>query len=193
MADFPLLSRRSIVASAGALIAAPMLARAAGTLGEDGLYHQDWFIDSFLDIAEDLAAATAKGKRFAILWGLKGCPYCKKMHDVHFQDAGIVDYIKARFDIIHLNTIGAKEVTDFDGKKLGEKAFGQHYGIRTTPSVQFFPKSAEGLGAREPQQREVARMPGLLEPKPFLAMFRYVAEEAYTKAPFAEWLKKEGA
>lgn len=185
--------RRSILAGGLALTVAPTLARAAGTLGEDGLYHQDWFIDSFLDLAEDLATAHAKGKRFAVLWGLKGCPACKKMHEIHFQNTEIVDYIKARFDIVHLNIIGAKEVTDFDGKKLGEKAFGQHYGIRTTPSLQFFPKSAEGLAALDPLKREVARMPGLLDPKPFLAMFRFVAEEGYATMPFTEWLKKDGA
>ena len=185
--------RRSILAGGLALTVAPTLARAAGTLGEDGLYHQDWFIDSFLDLAEDLATAHAKGKRFAVLWGLKGCPACKKMHEIHFQTTEIVDYIKARFDIVHLNIIGAKEVTDFDGKKLGEKAFGQHYGIRTTPSLQFFPKSAEGLAALDPLKREVARMPGLLDPKPFLAMFRFVAEEGYATMPFTEWLKKDGA
>ncbi|HUN11952.1 MAG TPA: thioredoxin family protein [Rhabdaerophilum sp.] len=185
--------RRSILAGGLALTVAPTLARAAGTLGEDGLYHQDWFIDSFLDLAEDLATASAKGKRFAVLWGLKGCPACKKMHEIHFQNTEIVDYIKARFDIVHLNIIGAKEVTDFDGKKLGEKAFGQHYGIRTTPSLQFFPKSAEGLAALDPLKREVARMPGLLDPKPFLAMFRFVAEEGYATMPFTEWLKKDGA
>lgn len=185
--------RRSILAGGLALAAAPPLARAAGTLGEDGLYHQDWFLDSFLDLAEDVAAATAKGKRLAVLWGLKGCPACKKMHEIHFQNAEIVDYIKTRFEIVHLNIIGAKEVTDFDGKKLGEKAFGQHYGIRTTPSLQFFPKSSEGLAALDPLKREVARMPGLLDPKPFLAMFRFVAEEGYAKMPFTDWLKKDGA
>ena len=185
--------RRSILARGLALTVTPRFARAAGTLGDDGLYHQDWFIDSFLDLAEDLTTASAKGKRFAVLWGLKGCPACKKMHEIHFQNTEIVDYIKARFDIVHLNIIGAKEVTDFDGKKLGEKAFGQHYGIRTTPSLQFFPKSAEGLAALDPLKREVARMPGLLDPKPFLAMFRFVAEEGYATMPFTEWLKKDGA
>ncbi|MCA0400078.1 MAG: thioredoxin family protein [Proteobacteria bacterium] len=165
----------------------------AGTLGEDGLYHQDWFVDTFLDLAEDVAAATQKGKRFAVLWGLKGCPACKTMHEVHFADPATTDYIRARFDIVHLNILGDKEVTDFDGRKRGEKAFAAHYAIRTTPSIQFFGTNAEGLAAKEPLKREVARMPGLLDPKAFLAMFRYVAEEGYTRESFAEWARKNGA
>jgi thioredoxin-related protein len=186
-------SRRSLVLGSAVLLSAPRMAGAAGTLGDDGLYHEDWYLESFLDLREDLTTAAANGKRFAVLWGLKGCPSCKRMHDVHMQDARIVDFIKARFDILHLNTIGAKEVTDFDGGKRGEKAFSQHYGIRTTPSIQFFGKSADGLSALEPAKREVARMPGLLEPAAFLAMFRFVAEEGYRQATFPDWLRKNGA
>ena len=41
------------------------------------------------------------------------------------------------------------------------------------------------------QAREVARMPGLLEPNEFLAMFRYVREKGYESSPFPEWLKRQ--
>ena len=36
-------------------------------MGDDGLHKQDWFLESFLELPEDLAEATAQGKRFAIL------------------------------------------------------------------------------------------------------------------------------
>ena len=189
-----MLDRRSLMLAGAALAMTPVAPRAASKLGEDGLYHQDWFTESFLDLGEDLATAAAKGKRFAVLWGLKGCPACKTMHEVHFEDAKLVEYISTRFEIIHLNILGAREVTDFDGKKWGEKAFSQHYGIRGTPSIQFFPVTREAIPVGTlPEKREVARMPGLLEPKAFLAMFRYVHEEAYRSRSFVEWLKKEGA
>lgn len=193
------LTRRMFIGASAALVAMPKAVNASGTLSDDGLYHQDWFVESFLDLADDLSAAAAKGRRFAILWGLKGCPACKTMHEVHFEDAEIVDYIKARFDILHLNILGAKEVTDFDGRKYGEKALSQHYGIRGTPSFQFFPKTPDeikaraGLAAPLPEKREVARMPGLLEPRAFLSMFRYVHEEGYSSGSFVDWQKKNGA
>jgi thioredoxin-related protein len=41
------------------------------------------------------------------------------------------------------------------------------------------------------QGREVARMPGLLEPRDFLAMFRYVREKGYEQSPFPDWLKRQ--
>ncbi len=187
------LTRRDAVAALGVgvlgLRAAPAFAKA--TLGEDGLYQMDWYLESFLDVSEDLAGATAKGKRFAIMWGLKGCPACKRMHEVHMMDPKIEGYIRDNFEILHLNHIGAREVTDFDGRKRGEKAFGETYGIRFTPTIQFFPETTTGLAALSGQAREVARMPGLLEPAEFLAMFRYVREKGYESASFPEWLKKQ--
>jgi thioredoxin-related protein len=125
------------------------------------------------------------------MWGLKGCPACKRMHEVHMMDPKIEGYIRDNFEILHLNHIGSREVTDFDGRKRGEKAFGEAYGIRFTPTIQFFPETTTGLAALSGQAREVARMPGLLETVEFLAMFRYVREKGYESASFPEWLKKQ--
>ena len=184
-----MVTRRNVLA-AGLMagLSAPALARA--TLGEDGLYHLDWYLESFLDLAEDLDGAAAKGKRFAVMWGLKGCPACRRMHQVHLADPAIEGYIKANFEILHLNVIGARIATDFDGAGLGEKALAAHYGIEGTPSIQFFPETSRGLGARSPAAREVARLPGLPEPQEFLAMFRFVREKGYERGSFAEWAKK---
>jgi thioredoxin-related protein len=172
-----------------ALRLSPLAARPM--LGDDGLYQTDWYLESFLDLTDDLAGATAKGKRFAILWGLKGCPACKRMHEVHMIDPNIETYLRNNFDILHLNHIGAREVTDFDGRKLGEKALAQAYGVGFTPTIQFFPETTAGLAAASGRAREVARMPGLPEPPEFLAMFRYVRENGYETASFEEWLKRQ--
>ncbi len=185
-----MLQRRILLA--GLLAAASRSpASAAGRLGEDGLYQLDWYLDSFLDIAEDMETAAQNGKRLAILWGLKGCPACRQLHEVHLADPVIETYLRTHFEIVHLNHIGAREVTDLDGRKLREKALGEHYGIRFTPTVQFLPERADGLAARPPRAREVARMPGLLEPPAFLAMFRYVRERGYEAMPFPDWLSRQ--
>jgi thioredoxin-related protein len=187
------LTRRHALAAIGlatlGLRATPSVAKPV--LGDDGLYQFDWYLQSFLDLPEDLAGATDKRKRFAIMWGLKGCPSCKRMHEVHLSDPTIESYIRDNFEVLHLNHIGARQVTDFDGRKLAEKALGESYGIRFTPTIQFFPESVSGLAALKGQAREVARMPGLLEPSDFLAMFRYVKEKGYESASFPEWLKKQ--
>ena len=53
-------------------------------LTDDGLYKQLWFLESFLDLADDLEGARKEGKRFVIMWELRGCPYCKETHLVNF-------------------------------------------------------------------------------------------------------------
>lgn len=186
------VTRRTVIAGLGAsaLLGTAGPARAAAKLGEDGLYHMDWYLESFLEIADDLTTATKNSRRFAILWGLRGCPACKRMHLEHLSQATIEDYIRGNFDVLHLNILGSREVTDFDGTRLSEKAFADRYGIRGTPTVQFFPEQAADLASRKPAEREVARLPGLPEPREFLAMFRFVREKAYERARFEDYLKQ---
>lgn len=181
-----MLTRRTMLAS-GLAIVLPGAASARATLGEDGLYKLDWYLESFLDLGEDLAAATAAGKRFAILWGLKGCPACRRMHEVHLADPQTERYVRENFEMLHLNILGQRPVTDFDGGKPGEKALAARYAIEGTPSIQFFPETTEGLGSRAPAAREVARMPGLPDPRQFLAWFRFVREKGYERGAFADW------
>ena len=162
---------------------------AAPKLADDGMYYFEWYLESFLDLAEDVAGAAASGKRLAVIFGQRACPYCKRMAKEHLSDPAIAAYVQANFEVLHLNLFGAREVTDFDGAKHSERDLARLYGVRLTPTILFFPESAEGLGARPVMKREVARMPGLLEPAPFLAMFRYVREKGYETSSFTQWLK----
>jgi thioredoxin-related protein len=148
---------------------------------DDGYYSESWFLESFLELSDDLAAASACKKRLAIMWELRGCPYCKQTHLVNFAKPEIADYIKEHFEILQLNIVGSREVTDFDGEKLREKAFAQKYAVRGVPTFQFFPDTIAGLAAKKPIEREVARARGYIEPQPFLDMFRFVADRAYDK------------
>ena len=156
-------------------------ARSEAVMTDDGFYREDWFLESFLELADDLAAATAAKKRLAIMWELRGCPYCRQTHLVNFARPEIATYVRQRFEILQLNIIGSREVTDFDGQKLTEKAFAQKYGVRGVPVFQFFPDSAAGLADKAPRDREVARGQGYIEPQPFLDMFRFVADRAYER------------
>jgi len=185
-------TRRQFLATsaAGALAwPAARIARAEAVLTDEGIYRQPWFLDSFLELADDLAQTAEKKKRFAILWELRGCPYCRDTHLINFAKPEIETFVKERFEILQLNILGAREVTDFDGQKLPEKQFAAKYGVRFTPTFQFFPESADGLAGRKPADREVARVQGYLKPPDFLGMFRFVAERAYEKGSLRDYLK----
>ncbi len=183
------LSRRSLLAGAAAMLA-PLPAWASTLkLNDDGLYTKPWFLESLLDLNDDLKEAADKGKRLVIMWELKGCPYCKKIHEINLADPAIETFIKDKFEVLQLNIRGSREVTDFDGERLPEKDFARKYGVRATPTFQFFPESAAGLAQKQPSAREVARWQGYMEPKPFAAMFRFVADKAYEKTSLMDYLK----
>src|SRR6185437_12331500 len=159
------MNRRNLllgVASLGALAATR--GSAEPVLDVDGLYKEPWFLESFLDLSEDLENAHKEGKRFAIMWELKGCPYCKETHFVNFAQSRISDYIRSNFEVLQLNIIGSRKVTDFDGAEIGEKELAAKYNVRFTPTFQFFPERAEGLKSLSPSKREVARAPGYMRP-----------------------------
>ena len=79
-----MISRRHLLAGLAAAALSRRRRFAQAIITEDGLHRQPWFIDSLLELADDLAAATANKKRFAILCELRGCPYCKQMHEINF-------------------------------------------------------------------------------------------------------------
>jgi thioredoxin-related protein len=183
-----MLSRRQLIVAGAAALAARAARAEAPILTDDGLYRQPWFVESLLELADDIETARTAGRRFAVIWELRGCPYCKEMHFVNFARPDIASYVRENFDVLQLNIIGARKVTDVDGEELAEKALAAKYGVRGTPNLMFFPESPAGLAAKPPAERLVARARGYLEPQPFLALFRYVREKHYEKGSFEDYL-----
>lgn len=158
--------------------------------GDDGLHVQPWFLQSFLDLRDDIKEAAGKGKNLAILWEQKGCPYCRETHMVNLRVPEVVDYIRKNFEVVQLNLWGSREVVDFDGKKMAEKDLARRWGVQFTPTLQFFaadPKLALGKSGRD---AEAWRLMGYWKPFHFMNSFRYVKEEGYKKEPnFQRWLQ----
>ena len=195
-----MISRREFGALAGlgsALAAMPRGAGAVGDaatayLGDDGMYHQTWFLDSFLILAEDLAATKAAGKRFAVLWEQKGCPYCKETHLVNFAKPEIQSYIRQNFEILQLDLWGSREVTNFDGEVLEERALARKWGILFTPTFMFFDDDVTKAKGKGVWGLEVTRMPGYFKPFHFITMFEYVTDRAYGNEHFQKYLIEKG-
>jgi thioredoxin-related protein len=189
-----MISRRSLLAGSAAFAAGLFAAEAgaAPMLTDDGLYSEPWFVESFLILAEDLEGAAARGKRFAVMWGLKGCPACRETHLVNFADPEIAGFIRDRFDILQLNIVGAREVTDFDGERLTEKRMAEKYAVRGTPTVQFFPPAVQGVATRAPREREVFRLEGYVQPKDFRTLFAFVADKGYERGTLQDYRRAAG-
>ncbi len=159
-------------------------------INDDGLYHQEWFLESFLDLREDLAEAASQGKHFVVLWEQRGCPYCRELHRVNFAKKQITDYVKTNFVVLQLNLWGSREVTDFDGKTLTEKALARRWRVSFTPTVNFFPKDPEAVAGKSGREAEVFRLPGYFKPFHFLSAFQYVRESRYESQPFQRFIQE---
>jgi thioredoxin-related protein len=190
-----MLSRRALMTvGAGQVLAAGLLAasraRAAAVMTDDGYYREDWFLDSFLELADDRRNAAAAGRQLAVIWEQRGCPYCRDMHLINFADKGIESYVRAHFDVVELNLHGSRIVTDFGGERLEERQLAVRYGIRGTPTIQFFPDRGD-LADNAPLDREVHRIRGYLPPKWFLAMFTFAGEHAYEHGSLRDHLRQQ--
>ncbi len=196
-----MISRRKFskncAAALGSLVAAPVLGSMptrpahAGTMSDDGLHIQDWFLDSFLELQDDLSSASDAGKHFAVIFEQRGCPYCAKTHEVNFSHPKVLDYIPKNFDVLQLNLHGSREVVDFDGEVLEERRLARKWLVNFTPTIVFFPKDRELTKGKSGRHAEIARLPGYFKPFSFISMFRYVRNEVYIDNTFQNFLSAE--
>ena len=140
--------------------------------GDDGIYHQSWFAESFLDLKDDHAEAKAAGKRFAVIFEQRGCIYCTKMH---------TEVLSKRYINVQLDLWGSREVTDFDGKKMPEKKLAERWGIMFTPTIVFYKDDIAGLSGQYGQPLEVTRMGLGIGPGTFYDMFAWIATRTYER------------
>ncbi len=138
----------------------PIAPRVEPVKEEDGLYHQGWFQLSFLNLRDDFAEAKTAGKRFAVIFEQRGCPYCTKLHTEVLSQRYINDYMRENFTVLQLDLWGAREVTDFDGKVVSERALAERWGVIFTPTIVFFKDDLAGLEGKWGRELEaIERLP----------------------------------
>ena len=161
--------------------------------GDNGLYFQPWFVDGFLDLPEELEQTEENGKQFVVFWEQPGCPYCKKMHEINLRIPEIVSYIAENFRVIQLDTRGSRQITDVDGETLSENKLAGKYGIRYTPTIQFFPKRVQEISGKTGKDAEAKRFIGYLAPLAYVNSFFYTYEKIYETNPdFISWYETPG-
>jgi thioredoxin-related protein len=160
-----MIARRAALVAPLALLARRAAARPAP---DEEMPGEPWFVQSFLDLREDLAAATAAGRRLAVIWQLRGCPPCVQLHNVTLADPAVIGFVPAHFDVVQLDFDGAREVTFPDGTTFAEKPLARRQRIVGPPTVQVF--DAAG--------REAGRLEGFVRPVAFLNFFRTHAASA---------------
>ncbi|SDT90496.1 thioredoxin family protein [Stappia sp. ES.058] len=159
----------------------------AATLGDDGLYNQDWFVESFLELEDDLAEAHDAGKHLVVMFEQAGCPFCRKTHEVNLERDDYLPYLKENFAILQLDLFGAREVTDFDGTTLEERALGRKWLVNFTPTILFFPNDPQAVAGKSGREAEIARIQGYLPPFYFYHFFEWVRSGAYRDEGFQRY------
>ena len=151
--------------------------------GEDGIYHQKWFEESFLDLKEDFSEAKGKDLRFAVIFEQRGCIYCVKMHKEVLAQKYINDYVRENFRIVQLNMWGSREVTDFDGETLTEKKLAERWGVLFTPTIVFFKDDLAPHDGEWGRNLEVLRMSLGIGSGTFYDIFTWIRHEIYKTDP----------
>ncbi len=160
------------------------------TLGDDGLYKQGWFHESFLDLKEDMEEARAAGKGLIVAFEQAGCPYCRELHQVNLADPEIVDYLKKHFVFVQLDLRGSREVTDFDGKAMEERQLARRWGIVFTPTLLLFAPTAKVAAGKPGKSAASAIMPGYFKPFHFRTMLEHVAGGHFKTKHFQEYVNE---
>jgi thioredoxin-related protein len=159
-----------------------VLPRVAPVRADDGLYRQSWFQLSFLDLREDFADAKAAGKRLAVLVEQRGCVYCASLHNDVLAVRYINDYVRENFAIVQLDLWGAREVTDFDGTVLPERALAERWGVIFTPTIVFFKDDLTGLEGKWGRELEaIERLPLSFSADTFFDLFVWVRLKRYER------------
>lgn len=160
----------------------------SASLNDDGLHTKPWFVESFLELADDVATAAEKNKRVAIIIEQRGCIYCKKLHEEVLSLDQVRDAITRDYVMIQLNMFGDKEVLDLDGQTGPEKEMVRKWGTLFTPTIIFLPAMDELRDDRHLQAQAKAIMPGAFSKGMVLDMFQWVHDRGYNgEEPFQKY------
>lgn len=143
------------------------VAQRGKSLGAVETEYPGWFHNGFLDINEDIATANSAGKRLMILFTQDGCPYCNALVERNLAQKDIEELVRSKFEVVALNIVGDREVTDVDGKDYTEKTFAATLKVQFTPTILFFNEKGE----------IILRLNGYLPPDQFKIALNYVVEK----------------
>ena len=146
-----------------------------------GLQHPDWFERSLLDLREDLENVRAQDKRGLMIYvGMDHCPYCEALFTVNFAAPDILAYTREHFNVVGLDILGSRELTDLDGVVKTERQYGIEKGLNFTPALLFYDQEGEAI----------FRLRGYHPPYRFRAALEFVADGHYENESFRDYLAR---
>lgn len=135
-------------------------------------YHAqpDWFSQSFLDLPEDVAEASAEHKQLMLYFYQDGCPYCAKLLRDIFYEPTIAQQIQTQFNVIALNIWGDRAVTDLQQQITTEKVLARDWQVQYTPTIIMLTQTGQ----------VALRLNGYQSPERFRLALRYARTQTST-------------
>lgn len=176
------LSWLVLVLLAGLLHLNPLYAKTDPLVFDDtplseALALPSWFKLSFLDLKEDLAEARQENRGLIVYFGRHDCPYCKALLEKNWGREDIVTYTQRYFDVIAIDVLGHRPLTDTQGRELTEKAYAAEQKADFTPTLHFYDK----------QGKLAYKLTGYRQAYQFKAALEYVADNHHHQESFAEY------
>ncbi|WP_428609080.1 thioredoxin family protein [Sedimenticola sp.] len=147
-------------------------------LGAKETVYPTWFKESFLDLREDVAEATAAGRRVLLFFHQNGCPYCNLMVERNLSQRDIETQMRRELDVIGVNMWGDRPVTGLAGRELSEKAFAASLRVQFTPTLLFLDEKGE----------VVLRLNGYVPPATFKLALDYVGGKQERQLTYRAYL-----
>jgi thioredoxin-related protein len=140
----------------------------------------DWFKESFLEIADDVAEAEENNKHVLLFFHLNACPYCNRMLNENFRQGAIKDQIQKNFDVIAINIRGDREIAMSENLNTTERVLSSYLKIQYTPTILFM----------SAKNKAVLRLNGYRSPQAFKQALDFVQNKAYQKTSFAAYKRE---
>lgn len=139
-----------------------------------------WFLNSFLDLNEDINELASENKRLILFVNQDNCPYCHKFVNENLEDKIIKEKIQKYFGVVTINMFGNRELTNIDGEILSEKDYAIKNKIQFTPTLIFFDENS----------KEILRLNGYVNIQQFNIALEYIGNKEESKISFKEYLSQ---
>ncbi len=139
-----------------------------------------WFMNSFLDLSEDIENLASENKRLMLFIEQDSCPYCHAFITKNLTHTKTKEKVQKHFGVIDLNMFGDREVIDTDGEEFTEKKFAQKHNIQFTPTIIFFDEN----------KKQILRLNGYVDIAQFNLALDYIKDKNETSLTYQEYILK---
>ncbi len=132
------------------------------------------------DLHRALEYATQNDKKVLIDVYAEWCPYCEKMHNEVYTEAGVIEAVNKYYYLVKIN-IESENIVNYKGREMTERDFSIMLNSSSLPTTFFMTSQGELLGMQ----------PGLLPADVFEDLLHFVGSNEFESSTFEEFRNSE--